>query len=102
MFNFFKRNKKSYKVSIANNQENFIVEYGETLLSAALRNGINWPKKCQVGSCGTCRCKIISGNIRPEIDFAYVLEADEINDGFALACQTTLKSDVSVDVKLLD
>ena len=24
--------------------------------SGALRVGLNWPHKCQVGSCGRCKC----------------------------------------------
>ena len=101
MINFFRKNKKNFTASIEGYDEEFTVESGETLLSAALRLGVKWPKKCQVGSCGTCKCKIIDGKIKPEIDFAYVLDPTEITEGYALACQTTLKSDISVAVKLL-
>ena len=66
--------KKDYKANIFPEGQEIIINKGETLLSGALRSGLAWPHKCQVGSCGTCRCKIIEGSIRPEIDFNYVLD----------------------------
>ena len=77
MFGFFKRNKV-YKASISATEHIIDVEPGKTLLSSALAKGISWPHKCKVGSCGTCKCKIISGKIKPNIDFSYVLNVDEI------------------------
>lgn len=76
------------------------VERGKTLLNAALGSGIDWPHKCKVGSCGTCKCRIISGTVKPQIDFSYVLSPDELDNGFVLACQSELKTDVQVQVKL--
>ena len=37
MINFFRKNKKNFTASIEGYDEEFIVESGETLLSAALR-----------------------------------------------------------------
>lgn len=75
------------------------VEKGKTLLNAALDAGLDWPHKCKVGSCGTCRCQIVSGKIKPQIDFSYVLSPAELDKGYVLACQSELKSDVDVRVK---
>lgn len=58
----------------------------ETILDAArvLRSDI--PYACKNGVCGTCRCKVIEG----EVDMVqnYALEADEVANGFVLACQS--------------
>ena len=35
------------------------VKRRQTLLNAALQ-GLNWPHRCKVGSCGTCRCVLTS------------------------------------------
>ena len=75
------------------------VEKGKTLLNAALGAGLDWPHKCKVGSCGTCRCQIVSGKIKPQIDFGYVLSSAELDKGYVLACQSELKADVEVRVK---
>ena len=33
------------------------LERKETILGAALRNGINFPYSCKVGGCAECKCK---------------------------------------------
>ena len=45
--------------------------------------------------------KLIKGIIKPELDFSYVLDLEEIERGVGLACQTSLRSDIQVKVKLL-
>jgi ferredoxin len=53
-----------------------------------------------VGSCGTCKCQLIDGKIQAQLDFGYVLDMSEIQDGYILACQSILKSDIQVSVNL--
>lgn len=73
---------------------------GDNLLKSALEAGLAWPHDCRVGSCGTCRCRLIDGKIKPLSDFSYVLDGEEITAGTILACQTSLRSDIVVDVRL--
>ena len=101
MFGFLKKNK-SFTAKLVDYEKEFVVESGDSLLTGALKAGLSWPKKCQVGSCGTCKCKILDGKTRAEIDFSYVLSPEELSDGYALACQTSLKSDITVAVNLID
>lgn len=72
----------------------------DNLLKAALAAGLAWPHSCRVGSCGTCRCRLVSGKIKPLNDFSYVLSDEELDRGMILACQTSLRSDVVVEVAL--
>jgi len=58
----------------------------ETVLSAARRQGLDLPFSCAGGMCCTCRCKVVSGEGR--MDLNYSLQAWEIEAGFTLACQT--------------
>jgi len=101
MFGFFKNKKQDYEVKI-NSGKTLIVKAGDNLLKAALEADIAWPHDCRVGSCGTCKCKLVDGKIKALADFAYTLEADDLQNGYILACQTQLRSDVTVEVKLLD
>tara|TARA_R110001583_G_scaffold171120_1_gene324580 strand:+ start:19207 stop:20292 length:1086 start_codon:yes stop_codon:yes gene_type:complete len=101
MFGFFKNKKQDYEVKI-NSGQTLIVKAGDNLLKAALQADIAWPHDCRVGSCGTCKCKLVDGKIKALADFSYVLEGDELQDGYILACQTQLRSNVSIDVALLD
>jgi ring-1,2-phenylacetyl-CoA epoxidase subunit PaaE len=41
--------------------------------------------------CGTCRAKLVTGQVAMDRNFA--LEPDEIESGFVLACQSTPVSD---------
>jgi len=78
------------------------VAAGDNLLNAALSSGLAWPHNCRVGSCGTCRCRLVDGKIKPLNDFGYVLDADELDQGMILACQTRLRTDITVEVNLDD
>ena len=98
MFGIFKSKPKDFKATIASTGETFEVKGGINLLQAALNAGIKWPHDCRVGSCGTCRCKLKEGKIKPLNDFAYVLDGDMLKDGMILACQSRLKTDVVVEV----
>lgn len=102
MFSFFNKNKGPFSATIVPLGKTITFKGGtsENLLKVALENGVPWPYNCRVGSCGTCRCKLISGKIKPLADFSYVLSGDELDAGYILACQTMLKSDIEVEVHL--
>ena len=83
--------------------ESFTVHRNELLLAGALRQGISYPHSCTVGTCGSCKTKLASGRISPLVDFALSpLTNDELKDGYVLACQSKVRSDLDVDVHLLD
>jgi ferredoxin/fatty-acid desaturase len=82
------------------NGQRIEVAPGETLLLAALREGIDFPNRCRVGGCGTCRCRLAEGQVHERTETAYLLSEDEIKRGFILACQSVPSTDVSVEVAL--
>src|SRR5262245_28487887 len=102
MFGFLKKNKGPFTAKILPLGRSITVmgESSQNLLKVALENGINWPHNCRVGSCGTCRCKLLSGKIKPLNDFSYVLSGEELDAGYILACQTMLQSDIEVEVAI--
>ena len=75
MFGFLSKNKGPFTATVQPTGQQITIKGGssENLLKAALENGINWPYNCRVGSCGTCKCKLVSGKIKPLNDFSYVL-----------------------------
>ena len=58
----------------------------ESVLDAALEQGIELPYSCKGGVCGTCRCKLIKGEV--DMDANYSLEDYEVARGFVLTCQS--------------
>ncbi|MFN3886546.1 MAG: 2Fe-2S iron-sulfur cluster-binding protein [Aquabacterium sp.] len=72
----------------------------ETLLQAALREGIAFPHSCRVGGCATCKCKLVSGKVRELTQSGYILSDDELDQGYILACQAVPQTDVRIEVDL--
>jgi 3-phenylpropionate/trans-cinnamate dioxygenase ferredoxin reductase subunit len=72
----------------------------ETLLQAALREGIDFPHSCRVGGCATCKCRLLSGHVRELTESGYVLTDDELDQGYILACQSVPRGEVRVVVDL--
>jgi len=64
MFGFFKSKKQETTAKI-NGTETLIVKAGDNLLQTALEAGIPWPHDCRVGSCGSCKCRLVEGKINP-------------------------------------
>ncbi len=71
----------------------------QTLLEAALAKGVPFPHNCTVGTCGSCKCRLISGDVRAGVDFGYTLSKEEIQAGYILACQAHPLSAVVVKVE---
>ena len=58
----------------------------ETILAATLRVRPDAPYSCTGGVCGTCRARLVSGQVR--MDRNYALEPEELEAGVVLACQS--------------
>lgn len=84
----------AYKATLQPDGPTVEVQAGETLLDALLRNEIDIPYECHVGSCTECKCRILDGQVKEQQDSAYVLEKDELDNGYVLACQSILISDI--------
>ncbi|HWI83906.1 2Fe-2S iron-sulfur cluster-binding protein [Ramlibacter sp.] len=57
----------------------------ETLLQAALRAGIELPSSCRNGTCRTCMCQLLSGQVRYRIQWPGLLP-EEKAEGWILPC----------------
>lgn len=67
----------------------FPVKDGEHVLAAARKAGLNLSAGCEMGACGVCRVKVLSGEIHIPDDAC--LSDGEKADGYALVCVGTVK-----------
>ena len=70
----------------------------ETIADASYRVGINIPLDCRDGVCGTCKCRVESGEYDCGSYLENALTEEEAAEGLALACQTRPKTDLVVAV----
>ena len=56
-----------------------------SILDCASAAGLEVPFSCTSGVCGTCRAKLVEGEVRMERNFA--LDKNEVAAGFVLTCQ---------------
>ncbi len=68
-----------------------------SLLEAALLEGIRIPNSCRNGTCRTCMCQMLAGEIRYQIDWPG-LSLEEKQEGWILPCVAEACSDVVLDV----
>ena len=68
----------------------------QTILEAALKNGIDAPYSCQGGICSSCLCRITKGTA--EMKKNSILTDSEIAEGLVLSCQAIpTSSEIYVD-----
>lgn len=71
------------------------VPVGATILDAADKAGVFIDNACRSGTCGSCRVKLVFGNVRMAVEEALTKEDKELN--YILACQAEIGSDVTVE-----
>jgi 3-ketosteroid 9alpha-monooxygenase subunit B len=68
---------------------------GRRMLDVMIEGGLDASYSCREGVCGACACRLLGGEV--EMAHNNVLEAEDIADGFILACQSVaLTGQVSV------
>jgi CDP-4-dehydro-6-deoxyglucose reductase len=89
----------TYQVNIINSEKQFNVNQDETVLDAALRQGIMLAYGCKNGGCGTCKSKVHSGDYNTSDN---LLNSGERSQGLALLCCTKAESDLTIEAKVLE
>ena len=68
----------------------------ETLLAATLRAGLRVPHGCKTGGCGTCKMRLVAGEVDDRGD-SLALSPDERAGGWILPCASRPRSDCLLD-----
>jgi len=91
----------TYTVTLAEEQTEFCCEQNQSILDAALQNGITLSYGCRNGLCGSCKGLLLSGTIDYPEGQPGGLDQDEIDQGEALFCKAVPTSDVSIRVTVV-
>lgn len=86
-------------VRILPSQHDFFVEGSDNLLEAALRSGLGLNYGCTDGSCGLCKAKIVSGDVKQIRPHKYVFSDAEKESGHILMCCNTPVADLVLEAQ---
>ncbi|QJR16900.1 CDP-6-deoxy-delta-3,4-glucoseen reductase [Usitatibacter palustris] len=92
---------ESHEVRLEPSGHTFSVNSGETVLEAALRQGIGLPYGCRNGACGACKSTLVSGELQYGDYQERALHDSEKAAGKALTCCTKPLTDVTLQVREL-
>ncbi|HEX7970779.1 MAG TPA: 2Fe-2S iron-sulfur cluster-binding protein [Thiobacillus sp.] len=90
----------SAHVTIQPSGHTFFVEGNDTLLEAALRNGISLNYGCSNGNCGECKARVLSGEVKKVHAYDYVLKSAERDAGVILMCAYAPVNDVVIEASV--
>jgi CDP-4-dehydro-6-deoxyglucose reductase, E3 len=88
-----------YQITLTPSGNTFRVAADETVLEAALRQGIGLPYGCRNGACGSCKGTIVSGEFDYGVHQERTLTAEEKANGKALFCVGKPRSDMTLAIK---
>jgi len=92
-----KRGKDEYEITPVPSGNAVIARKGETVLEAALRQGLELPYVCRDGACGACKGKILKGSVDYGTYQEGVLTDGEKAQGQALFCCAIPLSDLEIE-----
>ena len=89
----------TFEITIKPSDHAFSCEQGETVLAAAMRADLMLPYGCRNGACGTCKGKILAGEVDYGAHQKSTLTEDEKRIGYALFCVAKPLTDVTIEVR---
>ena len=87
----------SFAISVQPSGIQFEAQPQESLLAAGIRQGIGLPYGCKDGACGSCKCKLVSGQVQQSNFQRKALSEEEEAQGFVLTCSARALSDITLE-----
>ena len=88
-----------YQVELKKSGRTFVVEEDETVLEAAIRQGVQLPYGCKNGACGSCKGKVLEGRVEHGDHSQSALSTLDETAGASLLCCAHPKSNLLIDVR---
>ncbi|TAL20292.1 MAG: CDP-6-deoxy-delta-3,4-glucoseen reductase [Aquabacterium sp.] len=89
----------TFQVTVQPSGRIFEVARDETILGAAMRQGVGLPYGCKDGACGSCKCRKLEGRVIHGIHQAKALSDAEEEAGQVLTCCSTPQTDLVLEVR---
>ena len=93
---------KQFQVKNTSSGVTFTVNEGESVLNAALRQGVMLPYSCKNGTCGSCKGMLESGDVHYPFHPPLALSREEIGEGYALLCQAEPTEDLVIRAREIE
>ncbi len=77
----------------------FTVQRDETLLAAAIRQGVGLPYGCKDGACGSCKSRLLAGRVLHGAHQLKALSPAEEEAGLVLTCCATPQTDCTLEAR---
>jgi CDP-4-dehydro-6-deoxyglucose reductase len=87
----------TYRVRVLPSGHEFPVEGAVSLLDAALKAGLAPDYGCNNGTCGLCKARVVSGEVRNVRPHDYALTEAEKNLGYVLMCSSSVSTDLVIE-----
>jgi toluene monooxygenase electron transfer component len=88
-----------FNITLAGTEQQFECAPDDTILRAAHRAGIGLPYECNVGSCGTCKIELVSGELTSNWPEAPGLTDRDRTRNRVLGCQSRPNGDCTVKAR---
>ena len=89
--------KPEFDISVHPDNKTVQARFGETILDAGLRQGLNLPYDCRNGGCGQCKCAVLNGEVDPGAYQPSALSPAERAMGRVLMCCATPLADIEIE-----
>ncbi|MBV8502823.1 MAG: CDP-6-deoxy-delta-3,4-glucoseen reductase [Paucibacter sp.] len=89
----------NFKIQVQPAGREYTTEGDETLLQAAIRQGIGLPYGCKDGACGSCKSKLLEGKVVHGTHQPKTLTPDEEANGFVLTCCARPQTDCTLEAR---
>ena len=89
----------SFKISVPASGHEFTAEDGESILEAAIRQGVGLPYGCRNGACGKCAGDVLEGEVNYDTEVLRAQAKKEYEAGKTLFCQACASSDLKIQVR---
>ena len=91
---------ETYEITLEPSGKVITVKEGQTILDAAIRNGIQVAYGCRHGSCSACKCQVLEGDYEVmDRVTEYSLMGFERDEGITLMCSTLVESDLVIEIE---